>query len=128
MSYFGFFLTWERYVSWAKHWMIVITWSAKKLWKYWLAYNAFANPERIVIKQSVKTSWEFQESLGNKFGLEKFKEVLRVTDFPAIIQSTEAADSAVRSDPVSLIEDILKAATRQDENLLDCYWFALSCS
>ena len=80
-----------------------------------------ANPERIVIKQSVKTSWEFQESLGNRFGLEKFKEVLGVTDFPAIIQSTEAADSAVRSDPVSLIEDILKAAKRQDENLLDCY-------
>ena len=82
--------------------------------------QGIAHPEKIVIEQSVKTSWEFQESLGNRFGLEKFKEVLRVTDFPAMIQSTEVADSVVRSDPVSLTEDILKSATRQDENLLDC--------
>ena len=79
------------------------------------------NPEESNIEQHVKTSKDFQESLGSGFGLEKFKNILRVADIPALIQSTDAADSTVRSDPVSLIEDILMAATHQDENLLDCY-------
>lgn len=73
------------------------------------------------LERYVKTSRDFQETLGKGFGLEKFKEVLRATDIPALVQSCEAADTAIRSDPVSLIEDILSAAEHHDENLLDCY-------
>lgn len=76
---------------------------------------------RSTIDQCVKTSRDFQETLGNSFGLEKFKEVLQVTDLAALAESCEAADSTLRSDPVSLIEDILLAAEHHDENLLDCY-------
>ena len=72
-------------------------------------------------EQWVKTSTEFQETLGKEFGLEKFKEVLQVTDFPALVHSCEAADNALRTDPVSLIEDIILAAGQHEENLLDCY-------
>lgn len=79
------------------------------------------NPEGIFNEQSIKTSWEFQESLGKSFDLKQFKEVLRSADFLSLTQSTEAADSSVRSDPVSFIKDIILAASHQDENLLDCY-------
>lgn len=78
-------------------------------------------PENSTQEQCVKTSRDFQETLGKEFGLEKFKEVLRKTDLPALVQSSEAADNALRSDPVSLIEDILLAAEHHEENLLDCY-------
>lgn len=81
-----------------------------------VAYREFPTEERCV-----KTSRDFQETLGKGFGLEKFKEVLQATDIPALVQSCEAADNAIRSDPVSLIEDILSAAEHHDENLLDCY-------
>ena len=80
-----------------------------------------ANPEGMYNEQSIKTSWEFQESLGKSFDCEKFKDVLRSGDFPSLTQSNEAADSLVRSDPVSFIQDIILAASHQDENLLDCY-------
>ena len=80
-----------------------------------------ANPEGMYNEQSIKTSWEFQESLGKSFDLETFKDVLRSADFPSLTQSNEAADSLVRSDPVSFIQDIILAASHQDENLLDCY-------
>ena len=63
------------------------------------------------IDQCVETSCDFPESLRKDFGLEKFKIILQATDFPALI----------RSDQVSLIEDILMAASHGDENLLDCY-------
>ncbi|XP_074624417.1 integrator complex assembly factor BRAT1-like, partial [Acropora palmata] len=79
------------------------------------------NPEGIFNEQSIKTSWEFQESLGKSFDLKQFKEVLRSADFLSLTQSTEAADSSVRSDLVSFIKDIILAASHQDENLLDCY-------
>ena len=80
-----------------------------------------ANPEGMYNEQSIKTSWEFHESLGKSFDFEKFKDVLRSADFPSLTQSNEAADSLVRSDPVSFIQDIILAASHQDENLLDCY-------
>ena len=80
-----------------------------------------ANPEGMYNEQSIKTSWEFQESLGKSFDCEKFKDVLRSADFPSLTQSNEAADNLVRSDPVSFIQDIILAASHQDENLLDCY-------
>ena len=83
--------------------------------------QVISNPEKSDAEKRVKTSWEFQTSLGSAFSLEKFKTILRAAEFSALTQSTEAADSAVRSDPVSLIEDILMAATHRDENLLDCY-------
>ena len=81
-----------------------------------VAYREDSTEERCL-----KTSRDFQETLGKGFGLEKFKEVLQATDIPALVQSCEAADNAIRSDPVSLIEDILSAAEHHDENLLDCY-------
>lgn len=80
-----------------------------------------ANPEGIYNEQSIKTSWEFQESLGKSFDFDKFKDVLRSADFLSLTQCNEAADSSVRSDPVSFIQDIILAASHQDENLLDCY-------
>ena len=80
-----------------------------------------AHREISPLERYVKTSWDFQETLGKKFGLKKFKEVLQATDIPALVQSCEAADTAIRSDPVSLIEDVLSAAEHHDENLLDCY-------
>ena len=83
--------------------------------------QGFGDPEKSNVEKCVKTASRFQESLGKGFGLEEFKSILQATDFPALTQSTEAADSAVRSDPVSLIEDILMAATQRGENLLDCY-------
>lgn len=72
-------------------------------------------------ERCLKTSQDFQETLGKEFGLEKFIEVLLATDIPALVECCEAADNAIRSDPVSLIEDILSAAERHEENLLDCY-------
>ena len=81
-----------------------------------VAYREISPRERYV-----KTSRDFQETLGKRFDMEKFKEVLQATDIPALVQSCEAADTAIRSDPVSLIEDILSAAEHHDENLLDCY-------
>ena len=81
-----------------------------------VAYREISTKERCV-----KTARDFQETLGKGFGLEKFKEVLQATDIPALVESCEAADNAIRSDPVSLIEDILSAAEHHDENLLDCY-------
>ena len=81
-----------------------------------VAYREISPRERYV-----KTSRDFQETLGKRFDVEKFKEVLQATDIPALVQSCEAADTAIRSDPVSLIEDILSAAEHHDENLLDCY-------
>ena len=83
--------------------------------------QGFGDPENCNLEKCIKTALHFQESLGKGFGLEEFKSILQATDFPALTQSTEAADSVVRSDPVSLIEDILMAATQRDENLLDCY-------
>lgn len=83
--------------------------------------QSVANLEKSCIDQCVKTTRDFQESLGEDFDLKKFKRILQATDFFALTQSTEAADSTVRSDPVSLIEDILVAASHGDENLLDCY-------
>ena len=83
--------------------------------------QGIGDPEKCNLEKCIKTALHFQESLGKGFGLEEFKSILQATDFPALTQSTEAADSAVRSDPVSLIEDILMAATHRDENLLDCY-------
>ncbi|XP_078347834.1 integrator complex assembly factor BRAT1-like [Oculina patagonica] len=80
-----------------------------------------AYPENSTQEQCVKTSRDFQETLGKGFGLEKFKEVLQGADLPALVQSCVAADNALRTDPVSLIEDILLAAEQHDENLLDCY-------
>lgn len=80
-----------------------------------------AFPKNSTLEQCVKTSTDFQEKLGKELGLEKFKEVLQATDLPALVQSCEAADNALRSDPVSLIEDILLAAEHHEENLLDCY-------
>ena len=80
-----------------------------------------ANPEGMYNEQSIKTSWELQESLGKRFDLEKFMYVLRSADFPSLTRSNEAADSSVRSDPVSFIQDIILSASYQDENLLDCY-------
>ena len=91
------------------------------------ALEVLATLQRVVYhenstqEQCVKTSQDFQETLGKGFGLEKFIEVLLATDIPALVQCCEAADNAIRSDPVSLIEDILSAAERHDENLLDCY-------
>ena len=79
------------------------------------------NPEKSDLEERVKTSWDFQKSIGSAFNLEKFKTILRTAEFSSLTQSTEAADSAVRSDPVSLIEDILMSPTHRDENLLDCY-------
>ena len=80
-----------------------------------------ANPEGIYNEQSIKTSWEFQESLGKSFDVEKFEEVLHSADFLSLTKSTEAADNSVKSNPVSFIQDIILAASHQDENLLDCY-------
>lgn len=91
------------------------------------ALEVLATLQRVAYRENstqqrcVKTSRDFQETLGKGFGLEKFKEVLQATDIPALVQSCEAADSAIRSDPVSLIEDILLAAEHHEENLLDCY-------
>ena len=91
------------------------------------ALEVLATLKRIVYREIssqelyVKTPRDFQETLGKKFVLQKFKEVLQATDIPALVQSCEAADTAIRSDPVSLIEDILSAAEHHDENLLDCY-------
>lgn len=80
-----------------------------------------AYPRNSTQEQCVQTSTEFQETLGKEFGLEKFKEVLKATDLPALVHSCEAADNALRTDPVSLIEDIILAAGQHEENLLDCY-------
>jgi hypothetical protein len=55
--------------------------------------------------------WDFLESIRKDFGLEKFKIILQATDLPAL----------TRSDPVSLIEDILMATSHGDQNLLDSY-------
>lgn len=91
------------------------------------ALEVLATLQRVVyreispLERYVKTSRDFQETLGKRFGLDKFKEVLQATDIPALVQSCEAADTAIRSDPVSLIEDILSAAEHHEENLLDCY-------
>ena len=84
-----------------------------------LQFMAF--PEKCSITKSIKTSRDFQDRLGETFSMSKCVEVLRMTDFQALTQSIEAADSTVRADPVSLIEDILMAASQGDENLLDCY-------
>ena len=81
-----------------------------------VGYREISTEERCV-----KSSRDFQETLGKEFGLDKFKKVLQATDIPELVQSCEAADNAIRSDPVSLIEDILSAAEHHDENLLDCY-------
>ena len=97
------------------------TWSARKLLKYLALLQGLGDPEKCNLKKYIKTALHFQESLGKGFGLEEFKSITQATDFPALTQSTEAADSAVRSDPVSLIEDILMAATQRDGNLLDCH-------
>ena len=51
----------------------------------------------------------------------KSLKTFRSGDFSSLTQSTEAADSSVRSDPVSFIQDIILAASQQDENLLDCH-------
>lgn len=91
------------------------------------ALEVLATLQRVVyreispLERYVKTSRDFQETLGKRFGLDKFKEVLQATDIPALVQSCEAADTAIRSDPVSLIEDILSASEHHEENLLDCY-------
>jgi len=91
------------------------------------ALEVLATLQRVVYHENYtqercfKTSQDFQEALGKGFGLEKFIEVLRATDIPALVECCEAADNAIRSDPVSLIEDILSAAERHEENLLDCY-------
>lgn len=80
-----------------------------------------ANPDYPIVEQWIKTSWDFQEALGKGFSLERFKNVLLGTDLAAVALSCEAADNALRSDPVSLLEDVLSAAGRHEENLLDCY-------
>lgn len=79
------------------------------------------NQDNSIVEQWIKTSGDFQEALGNGFGLEKFKEVLLETDLTSVALSCEAADNALRSDPVSLLEDVLLAARHHEENLLDCY-------
>jgi len=84
-----------------------------------LQFMAF--PEKGSMAKSIKTLRDFQDRLGETFSSSKCVEVLRMTDFQALTQSIEAADSTVRADPVSLIEDILTAASQRDENLLDCY-------
>lgn len=72
-------------------------------------------------EECIKTVRQLQDRLAKDFDVGNFMNVLRVIDFPALTQSIEAADSSVRADPVSLIEDILIAASHRDENLLDCY-------
>lgn len=79
------------------------------------------NQDNSIVEQWITTSGDFQEALGNGFGLEKFKEVLLETDLASVALSCEAADNALRSDPVSLLEDVLLAARHHEENLLDCY-------
>lgn len=80
-----------------------------------------AYPDKRGMEKSIKTLRDFQDKLGEPLNASKCLEVLRMTDFHALTQSIEAADSTVRADPVSLIEDILTAASQGDENLLDCY-------
>ena len=80
------------------------------------------NQDNSIVEQWITTSGDFQEALGNGFGLEKFKKVLLETDLASVALSCEAADNALRSDPVSLLEDVLLAARHHEENLLDCYW------
>lgn len=58
------------------------------------------------IDQCVETSCDFLQSLTKDFSLEKFKIILQATDLLALTWS----------DPVSLIEDILMAASQGDEN------------
>lgn len=71
----------------------------------------------------VHTPEDFQGSLStcSKMSLDQFREILRNTNFTAALDSSTAADSTVRSDPVSFLEDILAAAGDHEENLLDCY-------
>lgn len=80
-------------------------------------------PEVESCHSQFETPEEIQESLLNcsALSLEKFKEILGVTDFTAVLHSSTAADNSVRSDPVSFLEDILTAARDHEQNLLDCY-------
>lgn len=58
------------------------------------------------IDRCVETSCDFLQSLTKDLSLENFKIILQATDLPAL----------TRSDPVSLIEDILMAASEGDKN------------
>ncbi|XP_068672973.1 BRCA1-associated ATM activator 1-like isoform X3 [Montipora foliosa] len=78
-------------------------------------------PDNSSEEKCIKTVRQLQDRLAKDFDVGNFMNVLSVIDFPALTQSIEAADSSVRADPVSLIEDILIAASHRDENLLDCY-------
>lgn len=64
---------------------------------------------------------DFQEVLGNGFGLEKFKKVLFEIDLVLVVLFCEVVDNVFRFDLVFLLEDVFLVVRYYEENFLDCY-------
>ena len=75
-----------------------------------LVYKKAIESKSRKIRLALTDAWKhhviFLQSLTKDLSLEKFKIILQATDLPAL----------TRSDPVSLIEDILMAASEGDKN------------
>ena len=85
--------------------------------------KGFCFPEETSCEVLAQTAEEIQEYLSShrEISLDEFRHVLEGTDFKAALRASTAADSSVRSDAVSFLEDILSAAADNEHNLLDCY-------